>query len=1012
MDRSNMNGLIDNKFRDELNGLEMLPADGEPTSLYFVADKESAEAHIRIALEQAESYEAHAVFFRMFPEGDERSPIPQIYVYHDTDLSLNESRYARIHLRLWNAGVVPLVFILTAGQVKIVNCRQEPAIDKSTNGPVYTPFRILEKMVAANRAFVAREVAAGTLWEDPTFKKDFVLENTAYYKLLSHLNRFRQELLTLKILSEPTVNRILVMAILVKYLNDRKDSAENRVFEHGFLRRFSHANNDELEALFREKGSCIRLFDHLSRQFNGGIFVLTENEKAELEQADLSPIADFLKGDLDPNSGQMLFWPLYSFQDLPVELISNIYEEFLAKKDSKKKSLKTKETKEDHSSDKGVVYTPPMLVDFLLDQCLPLKPETLSWKILDPACGSGIFLVGAFKRLIQCWRIANDWKQPTHLDLKEILKNNIFGFDEKSEAVLITAFSLCVALCDELEPLVIWKELKFDNLQKRNLLAKDFFEIIESGEFDNHFDLIIGNPPFESKLTTPAAKRVEAANSTNRPKLPDTQLALLFLEQSFRLARKDAAVCLIQPAGPLLYNGNALSFRSYLFEQFAINQVFDFTPLEGALFSKAQVAAAAIIGFNAPASTEKILHVTFRRTRAIKEKLLFELDPYDFHWIARSSIAKRQYVWKANLLGGGRLHRMLDRLFTDTPTLGEYLEQKRDNDGWQFGEGYSVGSGNQQKKLPDAKAITDLPSDEIVSQIEYMTVLEDASWITARPNVPPVALSQKGIDWNEVKPCEELYFERSRSRNRHIFSPPHVLIREKVDSLAIPASFTEEYLVFSKQIIGVHAPKKDTDKLLELANRLNNSGLYGVLAAVVSGRMLVGRASSILKSDIMELPYPDDMENIDLSFWEQALVDDIGNYLIDFRRKGETAPVLTKANNSDLRSFGEMYCNILNPVYKEFRPLSPISMGSFICYPFCFGDKTQLELPQEDTVVPYLEELLHHQPGSRLFINRILRLYEQNVIFMIKPNQKRYWLRSIALRDADETLIDLLGQGC
>lgn len=1004
-----MSGLIDNKFRDELNYLEMLPADGEPTSLFFVANKESSEAHIRIALEQAESYEAHAVFFRMFPEGDKRSPIPQIYVYHDTDLSLNESRYARIHLRLWNAGVVPLVFILTAGQVKILNCRQEPAIEKTTNGPVYTPFHMLEKMVAANRAFVAREVAAGTLWEDPTFKKEFVLENTAYYKLLSHLNKFRQELLTLEILSEPTVNRILVMAILVKYLNDRKDSAENRVFEQGFLRRFSHADNDELEALFRKKGSCIRLFDHLSGQFNGGIFELTDNEKAELGQADLSPIADFLKGDLDPNSGQMWIWPLYSFQDLPVELISNIYEEFLAKKDSKTKKKDLE--REGHSSDKGVVYTPPMLVDFLLDQCLPLKPETLSWKILDPACGSGIFLVGAFKRLIQCWRIANGWRQPTHLDLKEILKNSIFGFDEKPEAVLITAFSLCVALCDELEPLVIWKELKFDNLQKRNLLAKDFFEIIESGKFDNHFDLIIGNPPFESKLTTPAAKRVEAASSTNRPKIPDTQLALLFLEQSFRLARKDAAVCLIQPAGPLLYNGNALPFRGYLFDQFAINQVFDFTPLEGALFSKAQVAAAAIIGRNAPATVDKVLHVTFRRTRAIKEKLLFELDPYDFHWIARSSIAKRQYAWKANLLGGGRLHRMLDRLFVDFTTLGEYLEEKKKNAGWQFGEGYSVGCGSYLNELPTANELAKLTSEELKQQFNLNRTPKLAPWITGKQNVPPKALSRHGMDCKTINSIKDLFFEEPRRTTQQIFLQPHVLIKEVVDDISIPAVFSENNLVFTNRFVGVYAPENDKAKLQKLASNLNDSGLFGILAAIISNQMLVGRATALLKSDIMELPYPNDAQDIDLYFWEKSLVDDIGNYLIDFRRNGEKSSVLSKANDSDLRCFGEMYCNILNPVYKEFRPLSPIPMGSFICYPFCFGDTPQIALPQEDTVVPYLEELLHHQPGSRLFVNRILRLYEQNVIFMIKPNQKRYWLRSIALRDADETLIDLLGQG-
>ncbi|OGT97427.1 MAG: hypothetical protein A2X80_04585 [Geobacteraceae bacterium GWB2_52_12] len=1004
-----MSGLIDNKFRDELNSLEMLPTAGEPTSLFFVADKESAEAHIRIALEQAESYEAHAVFFRMFPEGDKRAPIPQIYVYHDTDLSLNESRYARIHLRLWNAGVVPLVFILTAGQVKIINCRQEPGIDKTTNGPVYTHFHMLEKMVAANRAFVAREVAAGTLWEDPKFKNDFALEKTAYYKLLSHLNTFRQKLLKLEILSEPTVNRILVMAILVKYLNDRKDSAENRVFEQGFLRRFSHANNDDLEALFREKGSCIRLFDHLSKQFNGGIFELNDNEKIELGQADLSPIADFLKGDLDPNSGQMLFWPLYSFQDLPVELISNIYEEFLAKKDfkTKKKDL----GREAHSSDKGVVYTPPMLVDFLLDQCLPLRAETLSWKILDPACGSGIFLVGAFKRLIQCWRIANNWKQPTHNDLKKILNHSIFGFDEKPEAVLITAFSLCVALCDELEPLVIWKELKFDNLQKRNLLAKDFFEIVESGKFDNHFDLIIGNPPFESKLTTPAAKRVEAASATNRPKLPDTQLALLFLEQSFRLAHKDAAVCLIQPAGPLLYNGNALPFRSYLFEQFDITQVFDFTPLEGALFSKAQVAAAAIIGSNAPASEDKILHVTFRRTKAIKEKLLFELDPYDFHWITRNSIAKRQYVWKANLLGGGRLHRMLDRLFTDTPTLGDYLKNKKTNDGWQFGEGFTEGGASKLNKLQNVVELTKLEPTFLRHEYKLKSTPKLAPWITGKPHIQAKSLSANGIKRNAVTPCKLLFFHRTCNSNKSIFEPPHVIIKKIVDGVSIPAVLSDQKMVFCKRFIGIHAPNIDSDKLKKIVMRLNESYLYSVLAATVSSEMLVKRATALLKNDIMALPYPHDTQDIDLNFWEQALVEDIGKHLINFRQLGEKSSILSKANDSDLRSFGEMYCNILNPVYKEFRPLPPIPMGSFICYLFCFGDTPQLELPQEDTVVPYLEKLLHHQPSSRLFINRILRLYEQNVIFMIKPNQKRYWLRSIALRDADETLIDLLGQG-
>lgn len=232
-----------------------------------------------------------------------------------------------------------------------------------------------------------------------------------------------------------------------------------------------------------------------------------------------------------------------------------------------------------------------------------------------------------------------------------------------------------------------------------------------------------------------------------------------------------------------------------------------------------------------------------------------------------------------------------------------------------------------------------------------------------------------------------------------------------MEGLSIPKVFSEEALVFTKQIVGIHAPTNERDHLKSLAKRLNESSIYGILYVLLSGRILVSRANSLNASDILALPYPNDKEEVVLNFWEQALIDDVANHLIDFRRSGEKASVLNKTDESDLHNFGEMYCKVLNPVYQEFRPLEPIQLGALICYPFCFGDSPQITLPEQDKLVSYLDELLRRQHGSRLFINRILRLYEENVIFMIKPNQKRFWLRSIALRDADETLVDLLEQG-
>jgi hypothetical protein len=1005
--KSFMEHCGDHNLDDWLETLEMLDCDGgQVPGLVFTSDQPGNPA-VRFSLEQARHYGADAVFFRTYPEGDKRSPLPQIYIYNNTSLTLAPNKYAEAHRRLWNAGLVPLMFIFTASEIKVLNCRQEPKLNETTGRPCFSPFAKLQKLIQVKQAFVTRAIATGTIWDDPKFKTDFALEKTAYYKLLSHLQLFKNQLMEQGILSETVVNRLLVMSILVKYLDERRDGNGGRVFRTGFFRQFSQQGNDDFASLFREVGSCLKLFDHLCKHFNGRIFELSHLERHELGQTDLTSVADFLTGDQEP-TGQKLFWPLYSFEDLPIELISNIYEEFLAHKEKiKGKGITKKKTR---SKSKGVVYTPPLLVDFLLDQCLPLSPDSLKWKILDPACGSGVFLVGTFKRLIHCWRMAHNWQKPTLADLKTLLRNNIFGFDKEPEAILIAAFSLCVALCNELDPLVIWNDLRFDDLRSHNLQAKDFFEIVESGRFENHFDLIIGNPPFDSELKTEAAQRIEASASQSRPQLPDQQIALLFLEQSFRLCRPEATVCLLQPASPLLYNINSQSFRGYVFSSHQVRCVFDFTALEGVLFQKAKVASAAILIRNTAASENKILQMTFRRTRAIKEKLVFEVDPYDFHWISQDAAINNPYVWKTNLLGGGRLHQLLER-FTKVPTLGAYLREKQEHDGWEFCEGFSIGCGSYLNEADNAKELLHLTPKERKSRFKLARTPEAADWLTGKINVPPTALTQQGLEWQRVEKCKDVYFERPRSNKRKIFSPPHVLIREAVDGTAIPAYFSLDQLVFSKQIFGVHAPIQDTARLQELAIRLNDSGIYGVLAALTSSRMLVTRANSLLQNDILSLPYPDDNEEIKLNFWEQALVGDVGSSLIDFRRKGETATILQPTEEADLTDFAEMYCRILNAVYENFRSLPPLRFGSFICYPFCYGQAPQISLPEPHEVIPYLEELLRHQLGSRLLVNRILRLYEQNVVFMIKPDQKRYWLRSIALRDADETLVDLLEQG-
>ncbi len=173
----------------------------------------------------------------------------------------------------------------------------------------------------------------------------------------------------------------------------------------------------------------------------------------------------------------------------------------------------------------------------------------------------------------------------------------------------------------------------------------------------------------------------------------------------------------------------------------------------------------------------------------------------------------------------------------------------------------------------------------------------------------------------------------------------------------------------------------------------------------------LGDYLNIQVRDIESLPFPEDEKQLTLSEFEQILVDDVLNYMLDFRRKGEKSVAEKAVDDHLLSQFSEIYCRILNSVYKKFRPHKPIKTDSFICFPFYYENVPEILKGDGDELERDLQELIRNNMGANLRIVRLLRVYEDNVIYLIKPGQARYWLRSAAIRDADETFADLVAQG-
>ena len=842
------------------------------------------------------------------------------------------------------------------------------------------------------KEFSARKFDNGSFWETSKYKDKFNLSESSYEMLLIHLRVIRDDIIKKNILEKKVVQKLLVMAILVKYLEEREDEPGNSVFPEDFFRRFAPGAR-KFTDIWKESGACLELFDFLSKHFNGEIFKWEdEKERKQLSQTDLTPFARFLEARTDIG-GQGMLWPLYSFNDLPIELISNIYEDFLGDED-------------------GVVYTPPYLINFLIDEAMPISETKVDFKVLDPACGSGIFLVAVYKRIIEWWRINNNWKKPGKDTLKKLLKENVFGVDIDPGAVRLTIFSLSLVLFDALSPKVIWQELKFDNLMSSgNLFDIGFFELVYKQKLEAKFDLVIGNPPFIERLTTSYAKKVEERRRKERVKIPGNQLSLLFLEQSFTACKQCGLLCLILPAGPFLYNNNSLKFRKWFLKTHNVKQILDFSSLSQNLYGSSNVATVAVFAIKEKPDSRNILHVPFRKTKVAREKLYFELDHYDFHYIPYIEALNNKFIWKCNFLGGGRLAFLISRL-TKFRKFGDYLQDRKNNDGWVIAEGFIVGNRKKIKRLSELCAKDSaLTSKEEGELKRLQKKYKRADYLTGKKTLPTEALTEKDVDETQIHILEEEFFLRNREKNKQIFKGAHVLIKEGVNRNSIPIAYVNYDLSFKDKIIGIHSPDNQRNELKEFVRRLQGNKTYLFFTAASSGQYMINRATAILKSDIENLPYPEDAEELELTEIEKILVDDVLEYVLDYHSRGEESAVAKPVNEKQLVQFGGTYCKILNSVYEKFKAYKPIITDNFVCFPIYYGDEPQIEAADPKEFEEKLTQLIYNKMGRNLRITRVLRIYDNNVIYLVKPKQLRYWLRSTAIRDADETFTDLVKQG-
>ena len=823
-----------------------------------------------------------------------------------------------------------------------------------------------------------------------TRRAEFNREQRVDNRLLDNLKRVRRHLID-DGLSKTVANSLLGRSIFVRYLEDRGVIGED------YYRRFT--SGCSLQALL--KGSLAetyQLFDELAHRFNGDLFPIKDSERLQVGPQHLQLLGSFLSGD-EVSSGQMYFWA-YDFKYIPIELISAIYETFL----------------DEDREVSGAYYTPPEIVDFVLNEVLPFESKNRNIRILDPACGSGIFLVEAYRRLVTLERHARDDQNLSFEELRDLLTGSIHGVDLSEDAIQVASFSCYLALLEFLEPKSIWEKVRFPVLKGTNLFVNDFFET--GAPFNQgRYDIIVGNPPWRSSLTDPAAEYVQR----NHHPIGDNQIAQAFLWRMPALLANQGRACLLAPSKGMLFNqsGPNREFRRKFFMTHQVSQVVDFSAFRRSLFREAVAPMVAI--FCQGASDERRhneLTYLCPHPSPLSEILagvvLFGDEVRQF---SRSQGASHPYIWKLSLWGTPRDVTVIDDLCERFPSLDEVARERR----WQIRAGVTI-NGTSKNYAPELAAMRFVPVDSVrpfhISSMEEERINRD---VFHRPG------------------------------DMRTYRGPHVLIRRGVITGGLLASaFVRGDAVFTNGIFGLAGPVEDTDHLKVVCAYVNSS-LARYYHFLTAGTWGVER-DEVLLTEQKRLPCAIPVEDTSLldgivrlvdriqeasgdSDWqpeldelvfrsygvtpsEQHVIEDFLATAVDRHYRGLQAHAFEAPSTNQLVNYAQAYSNVFENTTGGYRVLTPTVYDGSAPYRAIAFRLEQPGSPEQPVQIVHeqelgdllvqLEQFVTEQYSQSLYFRRNIKVYEAEAIHIVKPAERRFWTRSAAYNDADETIAQLL----
>lgn len=928
----------------------------------------------------------------------------------------NPSNKRKLHEAIWNFNESPIIIIIENNSVEIFNGF---AIDKNT--------KLLQSLGKEGILddFSYFKLVTGKSWKEYQQKLEY--KNRVDYRLLNNIRSARDSMLKISPTKQNLANLLLGKIIFIRYLIDRqvhlKFEGESKLW-----------TNEDLILLCKSPTKLLLFFEYLQNKevgFNGDLFKISQSEFTTIPQQWFDIIIRLLSSE-EIETGQMSFFDVYDFSILPIEFISNVYEFFIGKENQEKE---------------GAYYTPTFLVDYIIQETIGkrLKKDdtTYNYKVLDPACGSGIFLVETLRMIIEKYIKTHKIKDTNTSEFKNRIKqlviDNIYGIDKDESAIQVAIFSVYLTLLDYQNPADI-ESFKFPNLLDTNFICADTFNLTDQKlrtfkARNIQFDYIIGNPPWMrgKKKKKNDILYYQQYIQERQKEEKDCKIGNKEIAQAFIIRSRDFASinteCALIVTSKVLYNLQSVDFRKYILDKLYIKQIFELASVRKEVFNKSngEATAPACVLFYKDAKNQNtdnniIEHIALKPSRFFSLFKIFSLTRNDIQEVQQSRLKKYDWLWKVLVYGSYLDFLFIRRLKSDYVSIKKII----DNERFITGQGIMVGGGDKND------------ASDLVGKT-YIDTRKDIKryWINTNAN----------RKWN----INIVH----RERNKELYKAPILLMTEGVNNdLKSVSAISYNDVVFKSSLTGIKSRSYDELKQLRtIAGILNSSfsSYYNLLVFSSSG---IEREQTHDKEKL-SIPYSENnideyvqqIEQLILQYHNETMSDDLKLQEIDrltqkidisikqsFHCSQQETDLIDYANTISIPlAIGHKYEELSKPILKNdkiltdyiqifinrFKPSLNRNGNRFIVEilhtPYLIGvffkviteneyqkDIIFLEENSFTNLISTFVSISSDTLTDKLFVQKDIRGFEKKFFYIFKPNEKRLWQKAIAYLDVNE----------